>query len=264
MNNREKTQENVRRLVVTQDALRDVRTQWSAVLKEIQKRHPDPAPALLARLNQLEAEDRRLTDRCRELYKAEGVLVRGFVAGLNNQDHAAFQETGNAGFVWRTWKRTRAMGAPMPDWVLDAFDGWAAGVVPLLEGGAKPKALAAALGLTRPGGGPSIAAQMKTVYERRDLAIAVLNEQADDRTAAAEAISTAMTQKYELEALMKIGRAKLRPIDDIFRLIAEQCGVSTEHVRESFYDRTDEEDVVDSEDDWNGLFACGRRLKNAK
>src|SRR4051812_6967500 len=90
----------------------------------------------------------------------------GLIATLHETDRTLFDETRNVGFVWRAWHRARKSGTPMPPWVLDAIDVWAATVVPVLENGGSAKELAAALGLTTSGGGPGVARQMLTKYER--------------------------------------------------------------------------------------------------
>jgi hypothetical protein len=257
--NDHKMPEAVQRYFATWDLLREVNEEAKAIKNDIQTRYPNPTLDLHTQLKQVGAERQELLRRLKELRTPE-VVKWEFVGMLHGEDHASFEETGNAGFVWRTWQRTRKIDAPMPAWVLDAIDDWASRVVPIFEDGGSPKALIAALGLTGSGGGPGIARRMIKAKERRGLAGLVLAEQDRDRDVAAEAITAAILQGHDTSAA---ARASRRSNDEIFDLVAKRHRVSSEFVRNVYYKYTESDDT-DPAHDQHGLFAGARRLRTTK
>ena len=120
------------------------------------------------------------------------------------QDGDQYKRTNNAVYVWRAYRTARAADVPIPEWVFQYFDRCA---LAILGRPMNARTALRALELKAGGGGPSAARRAATADRDRDIVIHV-----DYRKAHGDAAILA-----------------------IFDTVAEMSGISSERVRDIYY-----------------------------
>lgn len=143
-----------------------------------------------------------------------------FAAQLDSKDESLFEVTANPVFVWRSYRRCRRLGAPIPSWVLAAFDYMADRVDAVMEQGGSPQDLLIALRVSRSRGRgkPQLA---RAASRRWDIAATVLSE--TRRSAIASELA---------------GTALPDPQTSM-DTVAERFGTTTEFVKKCYYEWTE-------------------------
>lgn len=197
-------------------------TRWTAIVRELSELR---RTSVLAEA-QSSGETER-TERERELAAEASALLNRFpdlrimqsLVMPQQRDRVLYRVTQHPGFAWRAFTNCRRSGTSIPEWVLKAMDGMATHFVSALETGSSAKAFA--LKLVGASGPRSGVRKLRTALKTWDIAEAVWSE-----------------QERDVETELVSGEPPRRD-PEIMDLVAERYGVSTEHVRNCYYQMTE-------------------------
>jgi hypothetical protein len=179
-------------------------------------------PQLLELENDSEAFEKELNLLYEDCYIEPDVwLYVGCVETLMLRDRLLYADSRNPLHAWRAYGRQRALAVPIPDWVFAAFDCFADRIALAVDTKADSRTLLKALDLASLGGGPGRSRQAIAEIHRWEAVWAMLREQRNDAW----------------DSLIH-GRAP-RGDAEIMDEVAENLGVTTEHVRNCYYALTE-------------------------